>query len=914
MIAISRTGRLLRSLVRVSCRRPVLTVLVSLVLALAGTAYAVQGLRFKTSGRDLLPQNAGYVLRYAEYSRDFGELEDIVVVVEARSFEAARDYASRLVQELRNSPVKFPRASYRIDPKRFEGRQLLYLSTAKLREIRDKIFDHQEFMESFAGDPSLAQLLEGINTQIAASFLTTIFDLGLQEDKAVDTRFLRVLLDQITSRLDRPTQYRSPWATMFTFGADVDSDAGYFLSDDKSLLFVLVEAPAGEKGSFVGDHRAIDAIRGAIARLRPVFPNVQAGVTGAPALSNDEMAAAFADSQVATLLAFALTLLVITLAFWRVGKPLLMLVVLAVSLAWSMGAITLVVGHLTIFSVMFISIVIGIGIDYGIYFLFRYEEEIFLGRNLNEALEVTAARTGPGMLLGALTAGGTFYVLRLTDFRGIQELGVIAGTSILLAWLSMMTLFPALLVLVDRRHAARPRDQKPRAHHLEQIHVPVLERLTRYPGTILAAAGVLTVLAAWGVPSVGFDYNLLNLQAKGTESVVWEKRILATTGRSGFNGLASAASLEELRRKQEAFERLPSVSEVDSVLHLIPENQAAKIAIIKSFAPLVNPVRIGRSSPVDLDRLTQAVRDLNRRLDMAAAEAGAKLPAEMKRLRELAAALLTRLESADREVAEAALNHLQAQLYRDFVDKFYGLQRRLRPKIITPTDVPEELRRKFIGASGHFLLQVHPKVDIWERAGAEQFVRELRSVDPNVTGPPVITYEAIRLMERAYVQGTVYAFILVGGLTFWMIRRVRETLLALLPLVLGLVWTIGLMRLFGLQFTLANVWGLPLIIGTSAEFGLNVVMRYLEGREHGGPLVARSTVMAVALNGLTTIVGFGSLMIAHHRGIFGLGLLLTIGAACALLASLVVLPVVLRMIPRHAAQPVGDSISTSSAA
>jgi predicted RND superfamily exporter protein len=132
--------------------------------------------------------------------------------------------------------------------------------------------------------------------------------------------------------------------------------------------------------------------------------------------------------------------------------------------------------------------------------------------------------------------------------------------------------------------------------------------------------------------------------------------------------------------------------------------------------------------------------------------------------------------------------------------------------------------------------------------------------------------------------------------------------------VLGLVWTIGLMRLFGLQFTLANVWGLPLIIGTSAEFGLNVVMRYLEGREHGGPLVARSTVMAVALNGLTTIVGFGSLMIAHHRGIFGLGLLLTIGAACALLASLVVLPVVLRMIPGHAAQPVGASISTSSAA
>src|SRR4029434_5592782 len=126
---------------------------------------------------------------------------------------------------------------------------------------------------------------------------------------------------------------------------------------------------------------------------------------------------------------------------------------------------------------------------------------------------------------------------------------------------------------------------------------------------------------------------------------------------------------------------------------------------------------------------------------------------------------------------------------------------------------------KFIGVNGKFLIQLQPRVNIWERAGAEQFVREMRSVDPDVTGSPVITYEAIVLMERAYVQGTAYAFILVTGLTLWMLRRIRETLLALLPLVLGLLWTIGLMRLFDLQFTLANVWGLPLIIGTSLEFG-----------------------------------------------------------------------------------------------
>ena len=903
MIAISRTGRVLRRLVRLSCRRPGVTVAISLLLAAAAVAYTAHALTFKTSTRALLPQDAGYVVRYAEYAKEFGELEDIVVVVEAGSFEGARAYAARLTEELKQAPVKFQRVAYRIDPKRFEGRQLLYLTTPELREIRDKIFDHQEFMESFAGDPSLARLLEGVNTQMAAAFVSNLFDIGLQDkDLPVDTRFLRVLLDQMASRLERPAPYRSPWGTLFSFGEDAPDDAGYFLSEDKSLLFILVETPPSEKGSFMGDQAAIETIRVAIAKLRPAFPNVQAGVTGAPALSNDEMTAAFHDSSISDVLAFALTLLVMTLAFVRVGKPLLMLGVLAVTLAWSMGVVTLTVGHLTLFSVMFISIVVGIGIDYGIYYLFRYEEEIFLGRSLREALELTAARTGPGMLAGALTAAGTFFVLMLTEFRGIQELGFIAGIAILIAWVGMMTLFPAILMFVDRHHADRPRGQRPRAHQLERIRVPLLDRLVTYPRTVLIGAGLLTAFSLWAIPRVGFDYNVLNLQAKGTESVAWERRILASTGRSGFNGLSSASSLEDLRAKQAAFEKLPSVSETDSVLRVIPDEQPEKIALIKSFAPLVAPIRVGRSSPVDLDRLKQALADIKRRFDVVAVEAGAKLPEEIRVVRDKTIAVQRLLARSNRDSAEAALNYLQAQLYRDFVNKFYSLQRNLSPTGVTIKDVPEELRRKFIGESGRFLIQVHPKVDIWEKAGAAQFVRELRTVDPDVTGPPVITYEATVLMERAYLAGSLYAFVLVGGLSILMIRRLRESLLGLVPMVLGVLWTVGLMQLFGIKFNLANIWGLPLIIGTAAEFGLNVILSHLEGRAHGGPLVARSAVLGVALNGITTMVGFGSLMIATHQGIFSLGLLLTLGSACGLVAALIVLPVVLKLLMKPVEQ------------
>jgi hypothetical protein len=431
-----------------------------------------------------------------------------------------------------------------------------------------------------------------------------------------------------------------------------------------------------------------------------------------------------------------------------------------------------------------------------------------------------------------------------------------------------------------------------------------VERLTRRPKTVLVSAGVLTLVSLWGALHVRFDYNLLNLQSEGTESVVWERRILETAHRSGFAAITVADSFDELRRKERAFSKLPSVSEVDSALLLIPDDQEAKQKIIRDFAPIVAPVRVGRPRAIDLDRLNAAFETLKRRLEIGANEAPpGETQNQLRTTAEEIGALLLKLRQTDREAVEPALTLLQFQLYRDFVRNFQRLQSNLNPKSVGLKDLPVELREKFVSDRGRFLLQIHPAIDIWDREGMARWVGELRSIDAEVTGTPIITYEAIRLMERGYQQGTLYAVILVAAISFLTLRRVRETALALLPLVLGMTWTVGLMYFVGQPFNMGNVFALPLILGAAAEFGLNVVLRFIEGREHGGPLVARSTVMAVLVNGLTTIVGFGSLMIADHRGIFGLGLVLTIGSATSLVATLVVLPVLLRRIRRPTRRP-----------
>src|SRR5262249_25327037 len=313
--------------------------------------------------------------------------------------------------------------------------------------------------------------------------------LGLDEGggKRLDPGFVDALLAVVQEGADGAT-ITSPWDRVLTSARD-ESRSRYFLSAVNRLLFILVEARP-QAANFTDNQHFIAAIRGKIAALHSEFADVSAGLTGTPALSNDEMLTAFRDSTGATLLAFVLTLGFLLLVFRRVVEPLAMLGVLVVSLAWSLAIISATVGHLTVFSVMFMSLLIGIGIDYGSYLFFRYEEELGHGRTLPQAWDVTARQTGPGVLFGALTGAGTFGVLALTEFRGIQEFGVIAGIAILVAFVAMLTFFPAVLLLLHRRRSARIAASSSAQHASDDV--AVLRLVVRQPAAVLVAAGVVT--------------------------------------------------------------------------------------------------------------------------------------------------------------------------------------------------------------------------------------------------------------------------------------------------------------------------------------------------------------------------------------------------------------------------------------
>lgn len=907
----------LRSLARLNTTYP-RTILLACALATAVSGfYTVRNLQFVTGRNDLIASDKRYLQLDEEYAREFMGIEQVVVVVEPRDFQQGKEFVTRLGAVLERDTAHVEDVFYRIDTSSLEGKKLLYLSPEDLRALRDSLEEYHDLIRDLTTAPGLNTLFRAINQQVSTGMVSHLVSgfLGLDspaegeepagERKPVQIGFLKSLLQEMERALTTPDyRYRSPWAEFFGDADELAENDGYLVSGNRRFLFLMAEPRESDEDSFAESQASIAAIRQAIADLRPEFPGLQAGVTGTKALNNDEALSTQADAQVATVVSFVGVTLLYILFFRKLRHPLLIVTTLAVGLSWTMGFVTLTVGHLTIITVFVAPMLLGLADDFGVHFIARYEEERSRGQGVVAALHQVFGNTVRGIAAGAFTTALAFAAVMLADFRGMQELGLIAGGGILLCLLATLTVLPSLVVVAETYWpwGARPGEKTV----LTGVFTGLGTAIGRARWLLLTAVGLLTVGALAAIPTVSFDYNLLNLQAHGTESVEWELRIIENSERSSRDALATASSPEEAMRKAAAFEALPSVETVESVASLIPSGQDERMRLVRALAPFVEdlPPVLAAPPPVDVTALRRTLDSLRLKLREENDEWDPQRKPSEQDLRETRRSLqriIEQFHTLPESQTRAILDQFQRELFRDFQDKWSLLRNNLNPPgPITLADIPPKLARRFVSSDGSkFLLQIYPKKNVWEREPLEEFVTQLRRVDPDVTGSPIIGYESIRAMKEGYIEGGFYAFIAIAVVTFLTLRRFGDTLLALLPLSLGMIWTVGWMWLFGLQFNLANLVVVPLIIGIGIENGIHLVHRFREEGEGGPALVAGSTGQAVTLFSLTTMVGFGSLMVANYYGIFSIGLLLTLAVGSVLVASLVVLPLLLFRPPPH---------------
>src|SRR5919198_2706168 len=572
------------------------------VLALLVTA---THLTFQTNRLDLITSGNHYRQLGEAYDREFEDLPgDVVVVIRGERPEAAKAFAAALAHRWATDP-NIDKVLYRINLDALKQKALLYLSPDDLIALRQKLQDHRAFLEELTASPALQNLLALINREMSTALVGHVFTGFLQEDHQAndppDLSLLVALLQQMNRALDDPQAYQSPWASVFAKDVESSAQDGFLWSEDRQLLFVLVQ-PKRQEGEFNRFEKAVQQIRADVRELQKAHPGVEVGITGKSVLDSDEMAVAARDTSRATLLSVVGVMLLYFGLFKGVVRPLLALATLVIGICWALGFTTLTIGHLNILSIVFMPMLLGLGIDYGSYFISRYTEERRAGKGLQEAMAQTFAATGPGIMASALTTALTFGTLLLTGFKGIVELGFIGGSGILLAALATFTVLPALLLVYERRRPIRGTPQR-RLH--EKNRGSYLEPLYRHPRAILAASVLLGVLALLALGKVGMDLNLLHLQARGTESITWLQKIFESTNRSVLYGEIVADSLEEVKRKEAALRALPSVAHVESIASVIPDDQPHKVRLIKELQPFLADLSLqeNTSAGVDLEAL-----------------------------------------------------------------------------------------------------------------------------------------------------------------------------------------------------------------------------------------------------------------------------------------------------------------------
>ncbi len=881
---------------------PWLMLMVCVALASLSAFYAVRHMEFVSGRNDLISVEKRYVQLDDEYADEFMGVDQIVVVVEPKDVQQGKEFVSRLGDLLSRDTTHVSEVFYHIDTSSLEGKKLLYLSPDDLNSLRDNLDEYRDLIQELTTTPGLNSLFRAINQQVSAGMVSHLVSglLGLDtapeekkaEAKPVRLTFLSSLLRELDLALGTADYgYRSPWRKFFGDAEEL-ADDGFLVSSNRRFVFLMVEAQEDR------EEEAIGTIRQAVHRLKEEFPGLKAGVTGTEALNTDETASTQADASIATVVSLLGVTLLYLLFFKKLRHPLFIISALTIGLAWTMGFVTLAVGHLTIITVFVGPMLLGLADDFGVHFITRYEEERRRGALPDEAIHIVFAQTVPGIGAGAFTTALAFAAVMLADFRGVQELGLIAAAGMLLSFLAIVIFLPALIIVVERHLPWTV--QLGERTFLASAFATWGTRIERGRWPLLVVAGLCTLGGLVALPGMSFDYNLLNLQAHGTESVEWEKRILENSERSSRDALATAPTPEEATRKAAAFEVLSSVESVESIGSLIPSGQSERIALVRGLQPLLGnlPPTLVAPQAVDvpdlartLDKLKLKLREDNTEWDPL------RKPSEqdLGELRRHLLAVVDRMQQTPEADVQARLGRFQDALFRDFREKWSLLRNNIEPSgPITLADIPAQLKNRFVSRDGtKFLLQIFPKKNVWEKEAQEEFVEQIRQVDPDVTGNPVIGYESIRAMKDGYIEGGVYAFLAIVIVTFVTLRRLRDTVLAILPLGLGIVWTAGLMWIFDLQFNLANMVAVPLIIGIGVENGIHIVHRHRESGLGGPALVSGSTGQAVALFSLTTMIGFGSLMVARYYGIFSMGLLLTLAVGSVLVASLLILPLLL---------------------
>ncbi len=866
---------------RLTIRAPGTVVLAAVLSAVVAGFWTARHLGYKVGRVDLLDPESDYNKLWIDYAQEFGEEDDAVIVVEGSDREQVVAVLDELSREVARHDALFHAVLHEVDLSRIRSKGLHYLAPADLEGLDRFTAQAEPVLDGGWGHLKVATTVGGLASQLAAGDATTP---GGESPLPALERYTEALLAAVEASLAARPQaaadYVSPWPGMpASFATLRDLSGEHLLAKNGRLGFVLLRL-AKQEGGFAGASAATDELRRVIDAVAGRHPDVEIGLTGLPVMENDEMRASEQSMVWASVLSLIAVAVVISAGFGGLRHALMANGVLIIGMAWAFAWATASVGHLNILSVTFTVTMIGVGIDYGTYYVGRYLESRRRGLSCEAALLETSESVGPGILTGAITTAIAFFCASLTSFVGVAELGTIAGGGILLCCAAELLVLPAVLAIVDRSVLGRRLPEPVPVHAW-------LDPLMRRPRLVMLAGMACTMAVAGGLHELDYDHNLLNMQPDGLESVEVEKKLLEECDQSVWYALSIADSREQLLERKERLVALPNVERVDEIASLLPADEELKRPVIARVRDRLAGLP-ERPPQIPVDR----IETLGETLAWAHAEVvkrpgGLRTAWHIERIRDA----LRRLTP---EECYRTVSAFQQRAAGDLLSRLHALAVVADPEPPTLDDLPPSLVERFVGSSGRHLLKIYGRGDIWNFESLERFVHDVRSVDPRATGNPLQAYEASLEMKRSYEQAALAALVVILGVLWLDFRHVGHALLAALPLFVGMLQMFGLMGLVGIDLNPANLIGIPLILGIAVDYGVHVMH---DAIERPGPYrMSASTANSVLVDALTTILGFGALMVANHRGLESLGRVLSLGVTTCTISALILLPALLTML------------------
>ena len=877
-------------------RFPVATLLLALAATVVSVFLAATRLGFHTSRADLLNPHSDYNHRWLEYTKEFSDQEDVVVVVEGDSPERVVPVLDEVAEAIAEEDKLFHAILNKIDFSKIRGKGLYYLEPKDLAAIGSLVDQAEPVLHGDWSQLDLGHELAAMGPAMGGA--------GQPPDPRA-AQAIQAQLNRLTQGLDAALSAAGAYVSPFPEIATSHQPLGelktrHNLSSDGRTGFVLFRFCKEDKESFAQNSNEVDTLRRLIDDIRRRHPEVRLGLTGLPVIENDEMRSSNTSMTAATVLSFVGVFLVLVIAFGRFRHSAMTMLALVLGMVWSCGLVTVTIGHMNILSIAFGSILLGLGIDYGIYYVAGYLQMRRTADSSAEALRQTAVNFAPSITTGATTSAISFFMVGFTEFTGVAELGMIAGSGILLCWLAQITVLPAMIQISD---AHRPRETLPSPLN---FNLP-LSLLFNHPRLVLVATLAGTLLLATGMRYLWYDYNLLNLEPPGLESVELERRLASQTNLSASFALLTVNSVEELQARKKQLQTKPTVDHVEEIASLFPPQVDEKRPMVEAIHQrlAVLPPTLAQLPQLPVlppAQLEAALMGMQRFL--LAAGGPAEGVARIDRVRQS----LSQLSEQDYYRRVSAYQQAMAG---DLYQRLATLQAVSNPQPPDAGDLPDGLATRFIGKHGKLLLKVYSKVDVWDMEGMSRFVRDVREVDPEATGNPLQIYEASRHMKMSFEHAAWYTLLGIVPVVLFDFRRLSYVFFAALPMLAGLVQMFGLMGFLDIRLNPANFITLPFIIGIGLENGVNIVHDFRRQGSHYRRM-SSATSVAVMINSLTTMVGFGALMIAQHQGLQSLGRALTIGMACCLFSSLVLpnLFCLLRPSPQAAAD---DPAATTDA-